>query len=166
MGIALKADMTVTFGYEKLGTMLYPGKEYSGKVLVADIGFPEESLERLKAEYFTLDPEDEKLLPKRPSYSNKGSFGKVLVVAGSKNMSGAAYLSALAAYRTGAGLVKIFTVEENRTILQTGLPEAIITTYEAGDAEAGTEGFKKLLVKQCEWATAIVLGPGLGQEAM
>ncbi|CUX61644.1 Bifunctional NAD(P)H-hydrate repair enzyme Nnr [Clostridium sp. C105KSO15] len=164
MGIALKADITVTFGYEKLGTMLYPGKEYSGKVLVADIGFPGESLERLKTEYFTLDPEDVKQLPKRPAYSNKGSFGKVLVVAGSKNMSGAAYLSALAAYRTGAGLVKIFTVEENRTILQTGLPEAIITTYEAGEAEAGTERFKELLLKQCEWATAIVLGPGLGQE--
>ncbi len=148
MGIALKADITVTFGYEKLGTMLYPG----------------ESIERLKTEYFTLDPEDVKQLPKRPAYSNKGSFGKVLVVAGSKNMSGAAYLSALAAYRTGAGLVKIFTVEENRTILQTGLPEAIITTYEAEEAEAGTERFKELLVKQCEWATAIVLGPGLGQE--
>lgn len=164
MGIALKADVTVTFGYEKLGTMLYPGKEYGGKVLVADIGFPGKSLERLKPEFFTLDPGDEEQLPKRPAYSNKGTFGKVLVVAGSKNMSGAAYLSALAAYRTGAGLVKIFTVEENRTILQTGLPEAIITTYDAKEAEACTAGFKELLVKQCEWATAIVLGPGLGQE--
>lgn len=164
MGIALSADVTVTFGYEKLGTMLYPGREYSGKVHVADIGFPGISLERLKTEYFTLEPGDEDRLPKRPAYSNKGSFGKVLVVAGSKNMSGAAYFSALAAYRTGAGLVKIFTVEENRTILQTGLPEAIITTYDAGEAEAGTEEFKSLLVNQCEWATAIVLGPGLGQE--
>ena len=165
MGIAMKADVTVTFGYEKLGTMLYPGKEYGGKVIVADIGFPGESLERLKTEYFTLDPGDEEQLPKRPAYSNKGTFGKVLVVAGSKNMSGAAYLSALAAYRTGAGLVKIFTVEENRVILQTGLPEAIITTYDAGEAEAGTEEFKELLVRQCQWATVIVLGPGLGQES-
>lgn len=164
MGIALKADVTVTFGYEKLGTMLYPGKEYAGRVLVADIGFPGVSLEPMKSEYFTLGPGDEEYLPKRPAYSNKGSFGKVLVVAGSKNMSGAAYLSALAAYRTGAGLVKVFTVEENRTILQTGLPEAIITTYDAQEADAGTKEFKELLVKQCEWATAIVLGPGLGQE--
>jgi NAD(P)H-hydrate epimerase len=145
--------------------MLYPGKQYSGKVLVADIGFPGESLERLKTEYFTLGPGDEKQLPKRPDYSNKGSFGKVLVVAGSKDMGGAAYLSALAAYRTGAGLVKIFTVEENRTILQTRLPEAVITSYDAGEAEKGTERFKKLLAEQCEWATAIVLGPGLGQAA-
>ncbi|GLC78708.1 bifunctional NAD(P)H-hydrate repair enzyme Nnr [Lacrimispora brassicae] len=165
MGIALRADVTITFGYEKLGSMLYPGKEYCGKVVVADIGFPNEGLERIRTEYFTLEPGDEEHLPKRPAYSNKGSFGKVLVVAGSENMSGAAYLSALAAYRTGAGLVKIFTVKENRTILQTGLPEAIITTYEAGEAEAGTEEFKKLLVKQCEWATVIVLGPGLGQES-
>jgi hydroxyethylthiazole kinase-like uncharacterized protein yjeF len=165
MGIAFRADVTVTFGWEKLGTMLYPGKEYSGKVVVADIGFPEQSLSAIKSEFFTFEPGDAKKVPLRPAYSNKGSFGKVLVVAGSRNMSGAAYLSALAAYRTGAGLVKIFTVEENRTILQSGLPEAIIATYDPEEADAGTETFKELLRKQCEWASVIVLGPGLGRES-
>ncbi len=165
MGAAFHANVTVTFGYEKLGIMLYPGKEYCGKVIVADIGFPMKSLAETGTEYFTLEPGDEELIPQRPAYSNKGSFGKVLIAAGGRNMSGAAYLSALAAYRTGAGLVKIFTVEENRTILQTGLPEAIITTYDPKEAAAGTEAFQKLLRKQCEWASVIVLGPGLGQEA-
>lgn len=164
MGAAFPADVTVTFGYEKLGTMLYPGKQYSGKVLVADIGFPKMSLRNRKTEFFTFEPGDEGLIPKRPAYSNKGDFGKVLVVAGSPGMSGAAFLSALAAYRTGAGLVKIFTVEENRVILQEGLPEAVISTYDTMEAKAGTEEFKNQLKKQCEWASVIVLGPGLGQE--
>ncbi|MGC6175464.1 NAD(P)H-hydrate dehydratase [Lacrimispora sp. 38-1] len=163
MGAAIPADLTVTFGYEKLGTMLYPGKEYSKRVIVADIGFPPESINHVKTEYFTFHKGDTALIPKRPAYSNKGSFGKVLLVAGSKNMSGAAFLSALAAYRTGAGLVKIFTVEENREILQTELPEAVIVTYHSSDAEKKTENFEQLLIEQCEWASVIVLGPGLGQ---
>ncbi len=165
MGTAFPADVTVTFGYEKLGSMLYPGKEYCGQVTVADIGFPQKSLLETGTGYFTFEPGDEKLIPKRPAYSNKGSFGKVLIAAGGRNMSGAAYLSALAAYRTGAGLVKIFTVEENRTILQTGLPEAVIVTYDPKEAETGTEAFQELLKTQCEWASVIVLGPGLGREA-
>lgn len=163
MGVALRADVTVTFGYEKLGTMLYPGKEYSGKVRVCDIGLAGAGLKGRRTAYFTLESGDEKMIPKRPSYSNKGDFGKVLVAAGAVNMSGAAYLSALAAYRTGAGLVKVFTVEENRLILQTGLPEAIITTYDPKAAAAGTEEFIDLIREQCEWASVIVLGPGLGQ---
>ncbi len=164
MGIAFRADVTVTFGWEKLGTMLYPGKEYSGRVVVVDIGFPEQSLRSINPGFFTFEGEDSKIIPLRPAYSNKGSFGKVLVVAGSRNMSGAAYLSALGAYRTGAGLVKIFTVEENRTILQSGLPEAIIATFDPKEAQSGTETFQELLRRQCEWASVIVLGPGLGRE--
>lgn len=166
MGVALKAAVTVTFGYEKLGTVLYPGKGYSGQVQVADIGFPAVSYrktlsggkERCRV-FYTYGPEDIALRPKRPAYANKGTFGKVLVVAGSRNMSGAAYLSALAAYRTGAGLVKILTVEENRMILQQQLPEAIIEIYEPGGI------VEQQIEAACGWASAIVLGPGLGQEA-
>lgn len=164
MGIALKADVTVTFGWEKLGTMLYPGKEYAGEVAAADIGFPQAALQQIKPEYFTFEPGDEEQVPKRPSYSNKGTFGRVLIVAGAVNMSGACCLSALASYRMGAGLVKIFTVEENREILQSSLPEAILTTYRTDAAEEGAEEFEKLLKAQCGWADVIVLGPGMGQE--
>lgn len=164
MGAAISADVTVTFGYEKLGHLLYPGREYCKRVVVADIGFSDMEREALKLEYFSLDNEDVKRIPIRPDYSNKGSFGKVLVVAGSRNMSGAAYLSALAAYRTGAGLVKIFTVEENRSILQTNLPEAIIATYDPSEVQAMTEDFSRRLIEQCEWASVIILGPGLGRD--
>lgn len=165
MGVGLKATVTVTFGYEKLGTVLYPGKFYSGEVKVADIGFPEisyrnvlRSATEIGREFYTYGPEDMLRMPNRPACAHKGIFGKVLVVAGSKNMSGAAYLSALAAYRIGAGLVKILTVAENRVILQQQLPEAIIETYEPWNiSEQQVEDI-------CKWASVIVLGPGLGQE--
>ena len=173
LGAALKADVTVTFGWEKLGTVLYPGKDYSGQVIVADIGFlplsfwdDEKGADRGKENYaFTYGPEDKERIPLRPAYANKGSFGKVLIVAGSKNMGGAAYLSALAAYRAGAGLVKILTVEENREFLQVRLAEAILETYSGEQFHENPENFRPMLEENCEWADVVVLGPGLGKAA-
>ena len=97
------------------------------------------------------------LLPERPARSNKGTYGKILCAAGSYGMSGAAYLSAKAAYRTGAGLVRILTPEENRVILQSTLPEAVLSVY---DAEAPDAFF---LRQNAEWADVLVIGPGLGR---
>lgn len=137
MGIALKADVTVTFGCGKLGNVLYPGKEYSGRLVVEDIGFPKISYDKAGPLAWTYDREDLKGLPVRPAHSNKGTFGKVLLIAGSRGMSGAAFLAALAAYRVGAGLVKIMTVEENRAVLLQQLPEAIVTTYRPEELGGG-----------------------------
>ena len=170
MGLALKADVTVTFGWEKTGTALYPGRGYGGRVEVKNIGFPVQALEAVRdAEpglgagfAVTCGDEDLGRIPRRPAYSNKGTFGRVLIVAGSRNMCGAAYLSALAAYRTGAGLVKVLTVEENRQILQERLPEAIIDTYTPDQLMEGRQEFKKMIEAQMEWADVVVLGPGLG----
>lgn len=175
MGIALHADVTVTFGYTKTGLILYPGRAYAGEVEVADIGFSDVSLKHAGWDGMVLDDSDMDRIPKRQKDGNKGTFGKLLIVAGSRGMCGAAYLSALAAYRTGAGLVKVLTVPENREILQGQLPEAIVVTYEPeripavcdGDsADCGMDGdFRNFLKEQCDWADAIVLGPGLGQES-
>lgn len=162
MANAVRADVTVTFGYEKLGTILYPGKEYSGRVIVADIGFPPCETEK-GILYYTFDKEDLKRIPVRRQNSHKGMYGKVLIVAGSKGMCGAAYLSALSAYRTGVGLVKIMTVEENVGILQNLIPEAIITSYDPELEEREPEAFKAMVEKECDWAEIIVLGPGLGK---
>lgn len=138
-------------------------------MVVADIGFPSQALAVVKkngtGEYmFTCDEKDLKRIPGRPAYSNKGTFGRVLIAAGSKNMCGAAYLSALAAYRTGAGLVKLLTAEENREILQQRLPEAIIDTYTAKQLMEERDKFKKMIEEQMSWADVVVLGPGLGRE--
>ncbi len=166
MGAAVRADVTVTFGYQKLGSVLYPGRGYCGRVKVCDIGFPPESigiLDEGDAAAVTFGGEDLARLPRRPAYSNKGTFGKVLVVAGSAGMGGAAYLSALAAYRTGAGLVKIMTDEENRTVMQQLLPEAVLDTYRAGEMEEEPDTFHEKVERECAWADVIVLGPGIGQ---
>ena len=98
-----------------------------------------------------------KLLPARPAYSNKGTFGKVAVIAGSKNMAGAAYFAACGAYRTGAGLVKIVSPECNREILQTLLPEAMLTTYMTKDE------LPAVVEEAVSFADAIIVGPGLSQ---
>ena len=98
------------------------------------------------------------LLPERPERSNKATFGKVLCVAGSYCMSGAAYLAAKAAYRTGAGLVKVLTPEENRVIIQSSLPEALLGVYnrEYFDENIAAEAVK--------WADVVAVGPGMGTD--
>lgn len=99
-------------------------------------------------------------IPARRSDSNKGTYGKILVAAGSEGMCGAAYLAGLAAYRCGAGLVRILTPQSNRLIVQSLLPEAIFTGYDS-DSD-----FRILSEANVSWADIIVLGPGLGTEAL
>ena len=162
LGAAVEADLTVTFGYEKVGTAIYPGKGYCGRVEVKDIGFPGYD-GYSGTRFFTYDTSDLSRIPQRKQDSHKGTYGKVLIAAGSGGMCGAAYLSALAAYRTGAGLVKILTVETNVQILQTLLPEAIIASYPEGMEAEEPEAFRELVERECAWASVIVLGPGLGR---
>ena len=129
-GVAVKANCTVTFGSYKIGTVLYPGAEYCGQVVVADIGFPQEAYEQIEEQVKTATLEDFNFIPPRPNYSNKGTYGKILIIAGSKDISGAAVLCAEAAFRVGAGLVRVFTAEQNRQIIQRLLPEAMVNTYD------------------------------------
>lgn len=152
-GAAVKADYTVALAFQKLGTLFYPGRSYCGDVLVKEIGIEPFALpkERLAFAYERTDLKT--LLPKRREHSNKGDYGKVLLIAGSFGMSGAAYLCAKAAYAVGAGLVRVYTAEANRVILQQLLPEAVITTYETYD-EAQTEAL-------LDWADVAAVGSGL-----
>ena len=153
MGEAFQADLTVTFQFVKFGQLLYPGKKYCGELVCADIGIPPCFTGMTPA--FHCDEQDLAVFRDRPQDSNKGTFGRVLIIAGSANMCGAAYLSALAAYRTGAGLVEVFTPWENRVPLQTGLPEAVLNCYD-------TENFaSEQLIAALDRAEAVVLGPGL-----
>jgi NAD(P)H-hydrate epimerase len=159
MGISVKADYTITFGLNKLGMLLYPGCEYAGSVTVADIGFPQIAVDAVNSHCFIYDDTDLVKLPKRKNYSNKGTYGKVLVIAGSKGMSGACYFSAKAAYRMGAGLVKVMTASENRIILQSQLPEALMYTYE--EAPFSYPVINEI-IDELNWADVIVIGPGIG----
>lgn len=102
---------------------------------------------------------DLKRMPARREISNKGDYGRLLCVCGSEGMCGAAYLSALAAYRTGAGLVRILTVKENLIPIQTALPEAIVSVYDSSSPDVSA------ILNAVEWADAIVIGCGLGRSA-
>ncbi len=99
-------------------------------------------------------------LPHRQEDSNKGDYGKLLLIAGSRNMCGAAYLAAKAAYRAGTGLVYIYTEECNRIILQERIPEAVLYTYSPEHWEADR------LEEIMKGKTAIAVGPGLGQSTV
>ena len=150
MNKAVRADCTITFGINKLGLVLHPGCEYAGEVIVADIGFPNVSVQNTMGNVYHYELSDlPDLLPDRPARSHKGTFGKVLVVAGSETMSGACYLAAKAAYTAGAGLVRVISTENNREILLTSLPEILFSSREE-------------LEEAVEWADAVVIGPGLG----
>lgn len=152
----LRAAQTVTVQHHKAGLLLYPGAEYAGKITLADIGI-ESDPDYPSDEIYALEDSDlAALLPARPARSHKGTFGRVLVVGGASGMAGAAYLAAMAAYRSGAGLVEILTHAENRTILQQLIPEAIVTCYP--DAAA----LEAILPSALSRANTVVLGCGLG----
>lgn len=161
MGCCVKAHHTITFGYLKRGLVLYPGSEMSGNIHIESAGFPDHLVDHISPQYLAYTKADIKeLLPKRKAYSNKGTYGRVCIYAGAKNMAGAAYLSGLAAYEAGCGLVKICTVEENRDIIQTLLPEAILETYEENT------DFKELIERNNQWAQVVVFGPGMGENTV
>lgn len=156
-GIAFRADITITFGYEKLGQRLWPGADFSGKIYVEDIGITEESWRERRPSVASFEDCDLMVLAERKAHSHKGTFGKLLIIAGSVNMAGAAALTAKAAYAAGCGLVKVITPEENRLILQTQVPEAILVTYPAKKMDMSA------LTEAVNWADTIVCGPGMGQ---
>ena len=155
LGTAFRADDTITFSFGKKGQYLWPGNEYCGKVHVVSMGITQESWLDHKPHTAVLEPEDLKKLPSRMAHTNKGSYGKLLIIAGSVNMSGAACFCAKAAYRMGSGLVRVFTCEQNRLILQTKVPEAVLVTGQENEEET-------LLAEQLQWADAVVFGPGIG----
>ncbi|MDO4170731.1 MAG: NAD(P)H-hydrate dehydratase [Lachnospiraceae bacterium] len=157
LGIAVKCDLTITFGLMKRGLLFYPGNDYAGEIIVADIGFPKYVISRLQPSAYTYGKEDLVRLPERKNDSHKGTYGKVLIVAGTTNMAGACYFSAKAAYLCGSGLVEILTTEENRVILQGIIPEAVMTTYH------NKEEAVQLLKEHMNLCQTAVIGPGMGQ---
>lgn len=154
-GVAYRADLTVSLAYAKRGQLIYAGHPYVGKLCVVDIGISEDSIPFYEPISKCYDFDDlRNLYPKRTEQSHKGTYGKVLLIVGSKGMSGAASLCAKASYLTGCGLVRIYTHEDNREILQKLIPEAMVTTYD----EYNYNQLEELL----NWADVVGIGCGLG----
>ncbi len=160
LGCAVKADETVAIQAYKRGHFLGEGVEFCGKLTCVDIGISCSGAENFDGEGdivpYVLVKNDIQLLSKRKKDSHKGTYGRAVIVGGAPGMCGAVYFSALAAYRSGAGLVEIFTSDENRIPLQTLIPEAIVTVTDWSDPDI------EKLRASLESASVICVGPGMG----
>jgi len=159
---AVLATRTVTFGLLKTGLLCNQGQDYCGKIDVLDIGIPPVVQKAKNLGTFLIESGDVKsVLPRRSSTAHKYSAGKVLVLAGSKGFTGAAYLCTLAALRTGAGAVLLATPESVYPVLARRLAEAIVTPFPA--TADGTLALASLpaLQEKLKWADVLVIGPGL-----
>ncbi|HLJ55831.1 MAG TPA: NAD(P)H-hydrate dehydratase [Chthonomonadaceae bacterium] len=176
-GEAVRADLTVTFAYPKLGLFLHPGYERAGRVHVADIGFPWGALRppeeisvlacapgavgRLTSSESLHSPIGwEPLLRPRPPESNKGDFGHIAIVAGARGMAGAPALVARAAQRAGAGLVTVLTPESNQPLVAAKLDEQMTRPLAEKEGAVAEDAWGEI-AKFAERATVLCIGPGL-----
>jgi ADP-dependent NAD(P)H-hydrate dehydratase / NAD(P)H-hydrate epimerase len=165
LGVALKARVTVTYGWPKLGQVLPPGRDYAGRLWQVDIGIPpilvqEAALELAEAREMQV------LLPSRPGGSHKGNFGHLLVLAGSVGKTGAAALTCEAALRAGAGLVTLGVPASLNDILEVKLTEAMsLPLPEAAAARAlGAAAWPPIVefLDETNQKSTVALGPGIG----
>lgn len=161
-GAAVRADITVTFALAKLGHVLYPGAEHTGRLVVADIGIPPVLMESASGYEFLDDAAIRPMLRRRERLAHKGDFGHCLIVAGSTGKTGAAVLAANSAVRAGSGLVTLAAAESIHGILETKTTEAMTAPLpECGRgylADSAFPAIEKLLVGK----DAVAIGPGLG----
>ncbi|WP_051656622.1 bifunctional ADP-dependent NAD(P)H-hydrate dehydratase/NAD(P)H-hydrate epimerase [Butyrivibrio sp. AE3004] len=171
-GHAICADETVTFGFLKMGCAFYPGAAHSGEIHIVNIGITDDGFLNEPPRFKYIDIPDvsemaKLLLPKRNPAGNKGSFGKVLIAAGSKRISGACIMAAESCLRSGAGMVRVFTEKTNLSAVQTLLPEAMTDIYCEEDFDTNeSEVFKAAkdnLLNALLWSDAVVCGPGIGK---
>ncbi|BCL82847.1 bifunctional ADP-dependent (S)-NAD(P)H-hydrate dehydratase/NAD(P)H-hydrate epimerase [Ktedonobacteria bacterium brp13] len=156
----IRADTTITLACPKQGFFFFPGRDYTGELLVGEIGLPPELEQPLKTEMLTGKLVHE-LLPERPLNSNKGSFGKVMLFCGSLPYPGSAYLAGTAAARVGGGLITLAVTEKMLPIYASSLHEATFTILPPEEAESFERS--KAVINKLEGYKALLIGPGLGQ---
>lgn len=162
-GKAVKATRTVTFQALKVGLVQYPGAAYAGHVEVVDIGIPPEVLDDVPTSriYTVEEDEVESLLPDRDPWVHKRECGSVLVVGGSRGLTGAAALCARAALRAGAGLVTLCIPETLNSIMEVKLTEVMTKPLrDDGEGRFKLEAAGEIL-EICDGYDVLALGPGL-----
>ena len=163
LGVAVQAEMTVALGFPKLGEVIYPGLNFVGELVVADIGIKDEAVAQVAPKTELLDRESIRwLVPRREPDTHKGSYGHLLVVAGSRGKTGAAVLACRAAMRTGSGLVTLAAPRSLNNIFATSLVEVMTEPLCDNDAEQmeplSDEDWRRLLERK----DALLFGPGIG----
>lgn len=165
-GCAMRASLTVTFGAMKVGLMVYPGVEYAGEVVVADIGIPVAVVEQAAVPRRLITREQVRSwLPARPADAHKGRFGHVLVIGGSVGLAGAPMMAAEAALRVGTGLCSVAVPQSIYAAASSTLREAMV--HPLPDAPEGclNAGSIEALAPLLERANVLAIGPGWSTHA-
>ncbi|WP_201366439.1 NAD(P)H-hydrate dehydratase, partial [Dictyobacter formicarum] len=155
-------DITITLACPKQGFFFFPGRDYIGDLEVGDIGLPADLESQLQTEMLT-GQQVHKLLPERPLNSNKGTFGKVMLLCGSLPYPGSAYLASSAAARVGAGLITLAVTEKMLPFYASSFHEATFAILPEEDAESYERA--KALIDKLDGYKALLIGPGLGQSS-
>lgn len=156
----IPADLTITLACPKQGFFFFPGRGYLGQLLVGDIGLPPELESHLRTEMLT-DALTRQLLPTRPLESNKGTFGKVMLLCGSPPYPGSAFLAGNGAARIGAGLITLAVTEQMLPIYASAFHEA--TFLLLPDEEETSLKRVNALMEGLQGYRSLLMGPGLGQ---
>lgn len=158
---AIRADLTISFILPKLGTIDFPGKSHTGRLIVKNIMVPSALLENteIKANLITFD-EIKSFYTKRKRDSHKGDYGHLLIIGGFEGMSGAVILAGLASLRTGAGLVTIASESASINAIKANLPEAMTLTLDSSDSAGSIFALNEFIQKKK--ITSILIGNGFG----
>lgn len=160
---AVRADVTVTFGAPKWGHFLFPAAALRGDLVVADIGLPPALAERVGVAARIITPEVARAgWPPRPRWSHKGIHGHVLVVGGSRSMPGAAQLAALAALRSGAGLVTLAVPASAAPYVAGRDPEILMWAWPDEDGHFAPDSWQ-CLEEGSRRYSVLAVGPGVGR---
>lgn len=162
LSTAVNSALTVSFAFPKVGQVSYPGAGLVGELVTVDIGIPEQVAGQASTNFLLIDAaEGRHLLPARSRDGHKGTFGHLLVVAGSTGKGGAAVMAAESGLRGGAGLVTLACPQSIQPILASQLTEVMTVPLADSEGEIGLLSYDDLLTlivgKQ-----ALAIGPGLG----
>jgi NAD(P)H-hydrate epimerase len=163
LGVSIQAEMTVSLGYAKLGQVIYPGIEFCGDLVVADIGIDPLAVEAVAPATEVLTRKEMSwLVPRRRADTHKGTYGHLLVIAGARGKTGAAVLACRAAMRAGAGLVTLAAPRSLNDIFASSLVEVMTELLPENSAEELEELTPEQWLRLVERKNALLFGPGIG----
>ncbi len=164
-GPCIKATHTVTFGLPKLGLVVHPGLEYAGRLHIVDISIPPTVVEEQNINSFLLTSQFVKQhLPVRNPLGHKGDFGRVLVVAGSEGMTGAACLTSVGALKSGAGLVTLGVPKSLHDLMEVKLTEVMTKPLPETDRRSISRDALEEVAALAADVNVVAIGPGLSME--
>jgi len=159
--LSIKSDLTLTFGYPKLGLYLNQGSSLTGKVEVLDIGIPKNIIPQSKIHLITRSWA-KNVIPNRPKNAHKGTFGKTLIIGGSKFYTGAPYLSAIAAARSGVGLVTLAVTSGVQKSVSSLTPIPTYLPLSDFSNETSRDYNIEMLLNNITKYKSVLIGPGFG----